>query len=105
MKFVDKKNCVTCRLEVWRRKALVDHIDLGVIVAHTMHQCYLIITITNIILTGSFDKNIPQSFKAFHTLSESFFLFGVFEDRKPDFEFVKWLDTNLQIESLQSLPL
>ena len=46
MKFVDKKNCVICRLEVCRRKALVDHIDLSVIVTQAlMHQRILIIKI------------------------------------------------------------
>ena len=62
MKFVDKKNCVICRLEVCRRKELVDHIDLSVIVTQPLvYQCILIITIKNIIvLTGSLDKNIPE---------------------------------------------
>ena len=62
MKFVDKKNCVICRLEVCRRKELVDHIDLSVIVTQPLeHQRILIITIKNIIvLTGSLDKSIPE---------------------------------------------
>ena len=66
MKFVDKKNCVICRLEVCRRKALVDRIDLSVIVTHAlMHQRILIIAIKNIIIVLTDHSRVIQTFGIF----------------------------------------
>ena len=77
MKFVDTKNCVICRLEVCRRKELVDHIDLSVIVTQPLvYQCILIITIKNIIVLSLGDGWIRSCLQppSRHSLMESLLL-------------------------------